>query len=149
VSEFGHFYARGDGFCIDSWGAGPFLIEAGGKQYRFEDSDRFGPSLIKKNGDPLANPYPGERSPFWKAHYAWLKQGRRVAEDGVTCIWEPLKPSLAVRKGRGFVLVVEHGDQWSDEVVVLQPGDPRIPAHHREAPPLPPKPEHATGKSDG
>lgn len=117
MSEFGHNYAIGDGFCIDSWGAGPFVIHVGAQSWRFEDSDRFGPSLVKKNGDDGANPFPPERSPFWVAHFAWCKQGRRIAEDGVTCVWEPLKPTL-VRIVRRQIIVIEEGDPDGDMIDV-------------------------------
>lgn len=88
MSEFGHFAARGKGVFLDSWGGGPFVIYARGRRYRFEDSDRFGPYLVRKSGEIRHNPYPPEKSPFWRAHRLWVKQGRRVAEDGITCIWD-------------------------------------------------------------
>lgn len=88
MSEFGHFATAGPGFHTDSWGAGPFLISVAGKTWRFEDSDQFGPTLIKRDGHQLKNSWPGERSPFWRAHRIWESQGRRLAEDGATCLWE-------------------------------------------------------------
>lgn len=88
MTEFGHIWMRGPGFCIDSWGAGPFVITHAGGTYRFEDSDRFGPYMIKKNGDPTTR-QPGEHSPFWAAWHSWKSQGRQTAEDDVTCIYDP------------------------------------------------------------
>jgi hypothetical protein len=88
MTEFGHIAARGAGVFFDAWGAGPFEIDIGGRIYRFEDSDRFGPALIKRDGDPKKHPYPPERHPFWQAWERWRAQGRRVAEDGVRCIYE-------------------------------------------------------------
>ena len=96
MAEFGHKGFIGNGFCIDSWGAGPFVIEAGGKTWRFEDSARFGPLLIDRSGMPLKNPYPPEKSPFWRAHFLWVRQGRNV-EDGL-CIWREPKPEAAWRQ---------------------------------------------------
>ena len=109
MSEFGHSGTIGSGFCIDSWGVGPFVITVDGNAYRFEDSDRFGPALIKRNGDLTANPYPGERSPFWRAHTSWRVAGRRLGADGVTCIWDEPRPTIIEKRGRDW-FVVEHGD---------------------------------------
>lgn len=90
MTEFGHNFYREPGLCLDSWGAGPFMIEIGGKKFTFEDSDRFGPLLLGKRGEPLAD-QPGERNKFWKAYTPWRNQGRRLAEDGKTCIYDPLR----------------------------------------------------------
>ena len=90
MGEFGHFGFIGGGVCLDSWGAGPFVIEAGGRFYQFEDSDRFGPGIILKNGNPAAN-QPAESSPFWIAYRAWREQGRRTDDDGMICTYEQLK----------------------------------------------------------
>ena len=86
MAEFGHVGIIGGGVCIDSWGAGPFVIGHEGKSWRFEDSDRFGPHLVRKDGE-IAARQPGERSPFWDAHRAWVFQGRRLADDKMTCIF--------------------------------------------------------------
>ncbi len=109
MAEFGHIASIGGGICIDAWGAGPFVISAGGKLFRFEDSDRFGPSLIKKNGDICTNPWPCERSPFWRAHRLWVRQGRRT-EDGVICVWDEPKPTKYRKIGRTRV-IIENGDE--------------------------------------
>ena len=118
MSEFGHTGTIIPGFgCVDSWGAGPFEITVPGKTYRCEDSDRFGPSLITKTGD-IAAKQPGGRSPFWKGHRAWVKQGRRLSDDGVSCIFEPLRPTI-VRRIRGReVEIVEEGDDDDNYVFV-------------------------------
>lgn len=86
-AEFGHFYHRGGGICVDSWGAGPFILHHAGKTYRFEDSDRFGPWLVTKRGEPFSQQL-GERSPFWRAHKFWRGQGRQLADDDETCVFE-------------------------------------------------------------
>ncbi len=85
MAEFGHFGFIGDGICIDVWGAGPYIISAAGHDFRFEDSDQYGPLIIEKNGEP-AVVQPGERSPFWARHKTWVENGRKTAGDGVTCL---------------------------------------------------------------
>jgi len=108
--EFGHEAGSVAGWRIDAWGAGPFEITARGKAFRFEDSDRFGPHLVKADGELRENPWPGGRSPFWMAHRCWVRQGRRLADDGKTCIWEMPRPTLWTRRGRDKI-VVENGDE--------------------------------------
>ncbi len=115
MAEFGHIGIIGGGVCLDGWGVGPFVINAGGKtSYRFNDSDRFGPLLPTNQ--------PGERSPFWKAHRLWKRQGRRLADDGVTCIYDPPRPTLYKKVGR-MNLIVEHGDEDGDNIEVGSPSD--------------------------
>ncbi|MBN8979327.1 MAG: hypothetical protein J0I08_22955 [Rhizobiales bacterium] len=121
MAEFGHKAYIGGGMCIDAWGAGPFVISAGGKSFRFEDSDRFGPHLIKKNGELFDNPWPSERSPFWRAHRIWVRQGRRT-EDGVNCIWDEPKPTK-YRKIRGAKFIVENGEE-DGAYVEIKPLEP-------------------------
>ena len=122
MSEFGHIGIIGDGFCLDHWGAGPFTITAGGKtEYRFEDSDRFGPLLLTKKDMPAEN-QPGERSPFWKAHRLWKRQGRRTADDGQTCIYDPPRPNYYKKISRGFRLIVGYGDEDGDYIEVPSEG---------------------------
>jgi hypothetical protein len=123
VSEFGHHAASvviGDGVrvYIDSWGSGPFTIEAEGKTFRFEDSDRFGPMLVTECGNIADPPQPGERSPFWRAHRIWVRQGRRLAEDGVSCRWVEPKPTLVRRFSRRSAVVIEHGKEDGEVVEV-------------------------------
>lgn len=120
MAEFGHEFSNGGGMCIDTWGVGPFVIKGEQKGlWRFEDSDRFGPALIGKDGDLLKNPYPGERSPFWRAHTLWVRQGRRTEADGVTCIWHEPKPTTVRKIGRTF-FVVENGEE-DGATIVLEP----------------------------
>jgi hypothetical protein len=124
VSEFGHTGIITPDICIDMWGAGPFLIEAGGKTFRFEDSDRFGPALVKKNGDPLANPWPGEFSAFWRAHRIWRRQGRRL-EGGTHCLWDEPKPEVVRHLGGRNYMHIEAGEQ--DGVTLVETPEGRIP----------------------
>lgn len=91
MSDFGHEYATGAGVHMDRWGAGPFKIEmvAGGRSFLFEDSDRFGPVPLKKNGWEVKSPgYFAENNQFWYAWGKWVEQGRRTLEDGITCVWD-------------------------------------------------------------
>jgi hypothetical protein len=125
MSEFGHAGIISSTVCIDSWGVGPFVIAAGGKSYRFEDSDRFGPSLINKRGDPLKNPWPGPRSPFWRAHRLWARQGRHT-EDGVICIWREPKPQTLRYLGGSKFVIAEHGEEDGATLVSTDDGE-RIP----------------------
>ena len=116
MTEFGHEAINVAGFCLDVWGCGPFVISAEGQSWRFEDSDRFGPALVKANGDIRSNPYPPERSLFWWAHEQWRKQGRRVADDGVTCVLDyrskrPTKWRWQHDKKGRFREVIEEGDE--------------------------------------
>jgi hypothetical protein len=105
--EFGHVFDAVDGFHIDTFGVGPFVIEAGGRHWRFEDSDMFGPALCKLNGELRSNPYPPETSPFWRAHFLWRKQGRRIV--GGLCEWHEPRPTIVKIIGRE-IFVVERGE---------------------------------------
>lgn len=117
MSEFGHFYSSGGGACIDSWGAGPFEILVDGKLWRFEDSARFGPSTVSKGGDILET-QPGGGSPFWRGWTCWANQGRRMADDGKTCIWDEPRPTKIKTAGRN-ALIVENGDDYWDSIEVV------------------------------
>lgn len=66
-------------------------IAINGQVFRFEWSDRFGPLMLGKRGQPLANMLP-TRSLFWKALHWWIKQGKRV-ENG-RCLYEPVVPVI-------------------------------------------------------
>jgi hypothetical protein len=114
--NFGHVGYIGKHFCVDSWGVGPFHIVADDrKTYRFEDSDQFGPSLITRRGD-IASKQPGERSPFWRAHWLWVRQGRQLDVDGRSCIWRAPKPTFWTKKGRQIVLV-ERGEDDGQNIL--------------------------------
>lgn len=117
MNEFGHIgYHVGD-FHIDAWGAGPFVLATERESFEFEDSKQFGPQILTKDGD-IAEKQPGAKSPFWPAHLAWTQQGRKVADDGFTCLWEPLKPTTYRRTGGRHAVVVEHGDEGGGYVEV-------------------------------
>lgn len=127
AGEFGHVSSVGKingHLCFtDAWGIGPFVIEVEGKRYRFEDSDRFGPHLCKRNGAICANPWPPERSPFWRAHSFWVKLGRKVAEDGITCVFELTKPrpNKFYRIDKRNIMLVEAGDEDGEYIEVEKP----------------------------
>ena len=124
MSEYGHIYASGtivdQPYHVDAWGAGPFTITAKDRQYRFEDSDRFGPHLVTKGGAIRSNPWPPEGSPFWRAHKLWREQGRQIADDAVSCIyeWSDPRPTKYFKRGRQLI-VLEHGD--IDGPIILVP----------------------------
>ncbi len=121
--EFGHEARRVAGMRVDTWGAGPFQIEVAGKTFTFEDSERFGPFLLTKSG-AVSEVQPGSRSPFWKAHTAWVRQGRR--REGGKCIWSPGKPTLIRRKGPRMTdfEIVEVGDSLDDFIDITHDGKP-------------------------
>lgn len=111
MSEFVHKHFSSCTTFIDSWGAGPFVIKNEGKSFRFEFSERFGPIPLRPDNeiDEKYN-WPG-RSPFWPALHQWIKGGKRVAEDGVTCVWDHLRPNKFYRIAGKHIVIVEHGDE--------------------------------------
>jgi hypothetical protein len=128
MPEFGHFGVIHNAqsnigrCCVDTWGAGPFHITVGKRTFIFTDCDRFGPLLEDKRGVVLDD-QPMERHAFWKGYTPWRKQGRRLAEDGKTCVWDAPKPTLArrikVEGKRGLqLLIVEPGDEGGGTVIV-------------------------------
>ena len=117
MGDFGHKAASFAGAHIDVWGAGPFVISYHGKTWRFEDSDRFGPAILTKQGAVSERPMPSQRSPFWIAHYLWVRQGRRLENDGMTCIVDPPRPTI-VRKVGGMRFLVEEGDRGGETIEI-------------------------------
>jgi hypothetical protein len=110
-SDFGHSFVNAAGCHIDSWGAGPFVITAGGKTFRFEDSDRFGPSFVDRHDRIKENQLLPSTSPFWSAYSCWKQQGRRIGEDRFSCIWDEPKPTLVERVAGRHVKVISFGDE--------------------------------------
>jgi hypothetical protein len=120
LSEFGHFGTITAGMCLDTWGAGPFVIEVGDRRFTFEDSDRFGPLLLRRDGMPLDR-QPGERHVFWRGYTPWRHQGRRV-EDGL-CVWQPFRPDrvrVVLVGRRRFVDVIEAGDDPFGSIEIVE-----------------------------
>lgn len=135
MSEFGHYGFVIDGVgCFDSWGAGPFVIDVAGQRFRFEDSDRFGPALLTAKDELRANPYPPERSPFWRAHRIWKRQGRRLQADGIVCIWDEPKPTTFYRIGRRSGMVVESGEEDGEHIEVPSPDARSSPVSSPDTP---------------
>ena len=101
--------------CVDR--AVDLRIQVGRKLVLFEDSEQWGPSLINQRGEILVK-QPGERSPFWDAYHAWVRQGKRVA-DGV-CLWEEQPPVEVVmqRQGRWWKLI--SGDPLASKTKVIR-----------------------------
>lgn len=114
--DFGHTYASAAGIRIDAWGRGPFLIEAKGSIYAFEDSDRFGPALLTKTGG-IADKQPGERHVFWGPYHRWLRSGRPLADDGKTCIVAPARDTVINKIPKGPSFLVEEGDPDGKRIV--------------------------------
>lgn len=122
-ADFGHSAVAMPECHMDSWGAGPFLIEVNGKVFRFGDSKMWGPYLATKLGDPIKAPYPGVRSPFWRAHRIWVRQGRRLADDGLTCLWHEPKPQICQRINKRNIILVEPGEEDGALIVLdAEPG---------------------------
>lgn len=77
--------------CVRVGGAilsvsGPTLsISSGGKTFYFSHHEYLGPMFENKRGEPISS-FPPKYSPFWDAHYFWLKQGKRV--KGNVCVFE-------------------------------------------------------------
>lgn len=89
VEDFGHSSAQCKGIFIDAWGTGPFVIMINDKAIRFEDSDRFGPLFVGKDGEPLEDQQLPETHMFWRKHMAWVnggrKLGRKLSRDFTMC----------------------------------------------------------------
>lgn len=76
-------------------------IRAGGKVYSFEMHPFFGPAVLGKQGEPLAN-QPGPNHAFWVAVDLWHRQGQQVGADGL-CVWKPgRRPILRHLGGRHY-----------------------------------------------
>lgn len=80
MSDFGNnsFSGRIDGmaFHVSSYGAGPFMFRIDGKRVFFEDSDMFGPVVVRKSDWNPSERQPSEKSRFWDAYGMWRKAGR-------------------------------------------------------------------------
>lgn len=58
-----------------------FKISVGGKVIEFEMHPYCGPTILKRNGDPLKH----QPTPFLEAVSLWAKQGQKM-ENGL-CVW--------------------------------------------------------------
>ena len=88
--------------------AGPdiFIIDRHGKKWKFEDHHYCGPSVLGRNGDPLAN-QPPESSPFWEAVDCWYQQGKvtETISGRVFAKWvKPTMPKMIHLGGNHYML---------------------------------------------
>jgi hypothetical protein len=120
MAEYGHFGRVVAGCAIDAWGAGPFILRDKGKEWSFEFSDRFGPILLNKDGEPRALQPISPKHPFWRPFNAWLAQGKKV-EDGVAVWREPLPTVLRHIVGRHYA-VEEKGEDGGQTIVLPSAG---------------------------
>lgn len=75
---FGHHAVNVGGVHFDSWGRGPLLLRYGGREWWFEFSDMFGPTLLRKTDlEPAQGQPEHDYHPFWPAFDAWTRAGRR------------------------------------------------------------------------
>lgn len=138
MSEFGHNAVQltaGAGILdfIDGWGSGPFMFRIDGRRVFFEDSDRFGPAVLRQSDWSPSDRQPGERSRFWDAYGMWRKAGRPLRGGGriKVAVWAEPKP----------------GEYWKDRrgrTHVLR--DPDLPHGRFIEVPRPPPPEHSGGE---
>lgn len=88
---------------ITEFAEGPFTVHDGKREWRFEFSDRFGPVVLRKDGEPAAR-QPGENSPFWSAFEFWnherlMRPLRQALIDART--WHQMKDKALSKSGRG------------------------------------------------
>ena len=105
MAEFGRnskaFIIDGRPVHIDGWGAGPFMFRIDGKRIFFEDSDRWGPSVLRTSDWNPSDRQPGEKSRFWDAYGMWRKAGRPLRGVGKIKVAVWIEP--------------RHGRYWVDE----------------------------------
>lgn len=103
MSGYGHKAINGhiDGmmFHLDSWGGPPLVFLIDGKRVLFEDSDMFGPSVLRWSDHHPKAIQPGSRNRFWDAYMMWRKAHRPV-KMGKVAIWKDPQP----------------GTYWKDDV---------------------------------
>ena len=75
-----------------------YKIRADGKEYIFDFSERFGPSVQRRDGRGELTNQPGPRAEFWLAVTLWHRQGKRVGGDGL-CLWDEPPREIAYRIG--------------------------------------------------
>lgn len=67
---------------IDSWSSGPYKMPVKDKYVLFEDSDRFGPLFVCKNGASKENQSACKL--FWTHYERWREIGKPL--DGDVCV---------------------------------------------------------------
>lgn len=95
-----------------------YRITDGKRVWFFDWSDRFGPSLTNGKGDILANPWPAERSPFWRCFGLWLAQGKRwepSAAKGIrSALWDEPPVGRYVVDSRGVIISADEPEGFHD-----------------------------------
>ncbi len=85
-----------------------YRICVGARTFLFDWSDRFGPTLVDKDGRQLSAALPRR---FVIAASLWAVQGKRV-EDGM-CVWHtPRKPVFKIQNG--MMVIIEDGEKGWD-----------------------------------
>jgi hypothetical protein len=76
--NFGHHYSHCYGVHIDGWGDGPLLIRYNEREWWFEFSEMWGPTLLRKRDLQPSEKQPiREDDPFWAPFQLWMSGGRR------------------------------------------------------------------------
>jgi len=75
-----------------------YKIRADGKEYIFDFSERFGPSVQRRDGRGEIKNQPGPGAEFWLAVTLWRRQGKRIGDDGF-CVWDELPKEIAYQIG--------------------------------------------------
>ena len=109
------------------------IANASGKLMWFFDwSDRFGPSLTNGKGDILDNPWPSERSTFWRCFHLWLRQGKRWEPSGCKgirkALWDEPPAGRYVVDPRGVIVSTDEPEGFDSDyspcVFVDEAGNP-------------------------
>lgn len=97
---------------IDSWGSGPFMFRIDGKRVFFEDSDMFGPVVLRKTDWNPSDRQPGDKSRFWDAYGMWRKAGRPLRGAGRVkiAVWKEPQPGRYWKDERGISHFVSDPD---------------------------------------
>lgn len=109
-----------------------YRITDGTRVWFFDWSDRFGPSLTNGKGDILANPWPSERSAFWRCFRLWHDQGKRwelTEIKGVrVALWDEPPAGRYVVDARGVIISSDEPthfhERYSAKIYVDQNGEP-------------------------
>jgi hypothetical protein len=64
-----------------------YTIDVNGRSFSFEWNERFGPTVLRKDGSPRRGSL-SEKHPFWKPFGLWIENGQRVDDEG-RCLLEP------------------------------------------------------------
>lgn len=90
--------------CILRGDPDTYQLRVGGRIFRFEFSDLFGPLVVGKRDQEIKQP--GEKSSFWPAVTLWKRQGKRI-RDGF-CLWTPEPVEILQHLGgRNYKIVGE------------------------------------------